>query len=185
VPSLEAGAASAEEHHALTAKPVEIGNLAGLPITNSMLVSWIVAAVLIVFAQLATRKMRFVPAGAQNFVEWLVESLYEFLEGVIGHHLVKKTFWFFATVFIFILFSNWLGLVPGLGTIGFGHQTAHGFKISDPWFRGANADMNMTLAMAMVFFLCWTVWALDTNGPVGFLKHLFAPKGTPPACSRC
>lgn len=172
-----AGVAAAPEEHALTAAPVEIARIGEFPITNSMLVSWIVALALIVFAQLATRKMKFVPAGAQNFIEWLVESLYEFLEGVIGHHLVKKTFWFFATIFIFILSSNWLGLIPGVGTIGFGGQTAHGFRISEPWFRGANADMNMTLAMAMIFFLCWTVWAIHTNGPIGFLLHLFAPKG--------
>ena len=93
--------------------------------------------------------MKLVPAGAQNFFEWLVESLYEFLEGVIGNVLVKKTFWFFATIFIFILFSNWVGLIPGLGTLGWGHRTDHGFVIDQPFFRGANADLNMTLAMAL------------------------------------
>ena len=58
-----------------------------------------------------------------------------------------------------------------------GHQTPHGFEVTDPLFRGANADLNMTLAMSMVFFVCWAVWALQMNGPVGFIKHLFAPKG--------
>src|SRR5205085_1089915 len=100
-----------------------------------------------------------------------------FLEGVIGHQLVRKTFWFFATIFIFILFSNWVGLIPGFGTIGFGGPGHHGFHVSEPWFRGANADLNMTLAMALTFFACWLVWALQTNGPIGFLLHLFAPKG--------
>ena len=57
--------------------------------------------------------MQQVPAGAQNFWEWLVEGLYNFLEGIIGPHLVKRTFWFFATIFIFILFSNWVGLDSG------------------------------------------------------------------------
>jgi F-type H+-transporting ATPase subunit a len=149
----------------------------GFPITNSMFVTWIVAGSLIVFAQIATRRMKEVPSGAQNFWEWLVESLYSFLEGIIGHDLVKKTFWFFATIFIFILFSNWFGLIPGIGTIGYGVQTDHGFMITQPWFRGANADLNMTLAMAMIFFVCWTMWALQSNGPIGFLLHLFAPKG--------
>jgi F-type H+-transporting ATPase subunit a len=68
-------------------------------------------------------------------------------------------------------------LIPGVGTVGWGTHTEHGFHLSDPWFRGGNADLNMTLAMAMVFFLCWIIWALQTNGPIGFLKHLFAPKG--------
>jgi F-type H+-transporting ATPase subunit a len=170
-------AAATHAEEGVPAKAVEIGHLGSFPITNSMVVTWIVALGLIVFAQLATRKMKEVPSGAQNFWEWLVESLYLFLEGIIGHDLVKKTFWFFATIFIFILFSNWMGLIPGFGTIGFGEAGPHGFHVTAPWFRGANADLNMTLAMSMTFFVCWTVWALQTNGPVGFLLHLFAPKG--------
>jgi F-type H+-transporting ATPase subunit a len=142
-----------------------------------MVVSWIVALGLIIFAQRATRDMKAIPEGAQNFWEWLVESLYNFLEGIIGSHLVKRTFWFFASIFIFIVFANWAGLIPGFGTIGWGHQTAHGFKLDQPLFRGANADLNMTLAMALVFFACWIVWALQEIGPVGFVKELFAPKG--------
>jgi len=166
-----------QEEHSLPQKAVEIGRVFGFPITNSMLVSWIVALGLIIFAQLATRKMEQVPSGAQNFLEWLVESLYDFLEGLLGPHLVKRTFWYFATVFIFILCANWLGLIPGLGAIGWGHQTLHGFRIDQPLFRGANADVNMTLAMALIFFACWIYWALSELGPIGFLKEQFAPKG--------
>jgi F-type H+-transporting ATPase subunit a len=136
-----------------------------------------VAAALIVFARRATRDMKRVPHGAQNFLEFIVERLYLFLEGVIGQHLVKQTFWFFASVFIFILSANWFGLIPGVGTIGWGHQTAHGFVVEQPFFRGANADLNLTLAMALVFFACWFVWALQEVGPGGFVKELFAPKG--------
>lgn len=176
------GAAAQIEHaakaeHGLPPNAVEIGKFLGLPITNSMVVTWIVALGLIIWAQLATRNMKAVPSGAQNFWEWLVESLYEFLEGVIGQELVRKTFWFFATIFIFILFSNWIGLLPGVGTIGWGVPGEHGFHVAQPLFRGVNADLNMTFGMAMIFFACWTYWALQTNGPVGFLKHLFAPKG--------
>ena len=93
-----------------------------------MVVTWIVAAVLILFARVATRDMKHVPEGAQNLLEWLIEGLYGFLEGIIGPHLVKRTFWFFATIFIFILSANWLGLIPGVGTIGWGHQTAGWFQ---------------------------------------------------------
>jgi len=163
--------------HGLSQKAEEIARPFGFPITNSMVVSWIVALGLIIFAQVATRKMRQVPEGAQNFLEWLVEGLYGFLEGIIGPHLVNRTFWFFATIFIFILSTNWVGLIPGVGTMGWGHQTSHEFKIDQPFFRGANADVNLTLAMALVFFACWIVWALREVGPVGFLKELFAPKG--------
>ena len=165
------------EAHGLSQSAVEIGRVFGLPITNSMLVTWIVAAGLIVFARLATRQMHQVPSGSQNFLEWLVESLYNFLEGIIGPRLVAKTFWFFGTVFIFILAANWIGLVPGFGSIGWGHYTADGFVLEQPWLRGANADVNMTLAMALVFFACWIVWGLREQGAMGFMKELFAPKG--------
>ena len=166
-----------ETEHGPSQKPVEIARVFGFPITNSMVVSWIVAVGLIVFAQVATRQMKPVPDDAQNFWEWLVEGLYTFLEDIIGSHLVERTFWFFASVFIFILTANWLGLIPGVGTIGWGHQSAHGFRIDQPVFRGANADVNLTLAMALVFFACWLIWALQEDGPIGFLKELFAPKG--------
>ncbi len=165
------------EEHGLPQKAVEIARPLGFPITNSMVVSWIVAVGLIVFARVATRDMQHVPRGAQNLLEWLVGGLYDFLESIIGPHLVKRTFWFFATIFIFILSANWVGLIPGVGTIGWGHQTPDGFVIDQPLFRGANADLNLTLAMALVFFACWIMWALQEVGPVGFLKELFAPKG--------
>ncbi len=173
----QASTAPQDEEEGLSQKATEIARPLGFPITNSMLVSWIVAVGLIVFAQVATRHMKPVPQGVQNFWEWLVEGLYTFLEGIIGSHLVERTFWFFATVFIFILSANWLGLIPGVGTIGWGHQGAHGFKIDQPLFRGANADVNLTLAMALVFFACWIIWAIREDGAVGFLKELFAPKG--------
>jgi len=174
----ESGTAAPEpQEHGLSAKAVEIARLFNFPITNSMLVSWIVAIGLIVFAQLATRKMKQVPGGAQNFLEWLVEALYKFMAGIIGPHLAERTFWFFATIFIFVLSSNWFGLIPGVGSLGWGHQTDHGFRIDQPLFRGANADVNMTLAMALVFFAAWIVWALREVGVRGFLRELFAPKG--------
>ena len=177
-PATEAAAThAAAEHHGLPQKAVVVGHFLGLPITNSMVVTWIVAAALILFARIATRKMQAVPSGAQNFWEWLVESLYEFLEGIIGHDLAKKTFWFFATIFIFILFTNWFGLIPGVGTIGWGTSGEHGFEMARPLLRGGNADLNMTLAMSMVFFFFWTVWALQANGVKGFFLHLFGVKG--------
>ncbi|MBA2432758.1 MAG: F0F1 ATP synthase subunit A, partial [Chthoniobacterales bacterium] len=110
--------------------------------------------------------------------EWMVESLYSFLEGMIGPDLVKKTFWFFATLFIFILFLNWFGLLPGVGSIGWGHYTANGtFQVDRPLLRGANADLNLTFAMACIFFVCWFIWALQANGVMGMISHLFGAKG--------
>lgn len=163
--------------HGLSQKALDIARPFGFPITNSMVVTWIVAVALIVFARMSTRSMSQVPRGAQNLLEWLVESLYGLLESVIGRHLVDRTFWFFATIFLFILACNWFGLVPGVGTIGWGHHTAEGFTVERPLLRAANADLNMTLAMALVFFACWIIWALQEVGPRGVLHELFAPKG--------
>jgi F-type H+-transporting ATPase subunit a len=163
--------------HGLSQKALEIAAPFGFPITNSMLVTWIVAVGIIVFARLATRRMSEVPGGAQNLLEWLVEGLYNLLESVIGAHLVKRTFWFFATIFIFILASNWIGLLPGVGTIGWGHQTPEGFVVQEPLFRGANADLNLTLAMSLMFFVMWIVWAIQEVGMGGMAKELFGAKG--------
>ena len=170
-------AAATGEEHGLSQKAVEIARPFGFPITNSMLVMWIVAAGLIIFTQIATRNMKQVPDGAQNFLEWLIEGLYGFLEGIIGPKLIRRTFWFFGSAFIFILAANWVGLIPGVGSMGWGQQTAEGFRLDEPFFRGANADVNLTLAMALVFFASWIVWGVQEVGPLGFLKELFAPKG--------
>ena len=174
---LAGASAVATTEHTLSAKALEIARPFGFPITNSMVVTWVAAVGVIVFARVATRDMTQVPSGAQNFLEWLVEGLYRFLEGIIGRHLVERTFWFFASVFIFILAANWMGLVPGVGSIGWGHRTDAGFVIDAPLLRGANADVNLTMAMALVFFACWLWWSLSEVGVRGFVTELFGPKG--------
>ncbi|MBK1881850.1 F0F1 ATP synthase subunit A [Luteolibacter pohnpeiensis] len=145
-------------------------------LTNSMLMIWIVAAAIIFVAQMATKKLELIPSGLQNFVEWMTESLYDFLEGILGPHLVKRTFWFFGSIFILILFTNWFGLIPGVGTVGWErHGDLHdSFR---PFLRGGNADLNMTAAMAFTFALLWFYWAITENGLKGFFMHIFAPKG--------
>ena len=154
------------------AKTDKVGPLA---ITNSTLVMFIVAIGIILIAQVATRRAQLIPAGLQNLVEWLVESLYGFFESIVGPKLVKKTFWFFATVFILILFSNWFGLLPGLGTIGW-DVDSHG-HVHKPLLRGVNADLNMTLSMAAIFMVLWLVWCIGEVGVKGFVGHLFNVTG--------
>lgn len=173
-------AAGAVGHDHLPPHAEAVFQLGPFPVTNSMIMLWIVAAVIILVAQMATRNIRLVPSGLQNFVEWIVEGLYSFLEGILGPHLVKRTFWFFGTIFILILFANWAGLFPGVGTIGrldtagFNGDPHDQFR---PFFRGANADLNLTAAMAVIFALLWFYWAITENGLKGFLAHIFAPKG--------
>lgn len=160
------------EAHGLPANAERIW--ANLPITNSMIMTWISVAIIVLFCRAATTKMALVPSGVQNFCEWVVETLYVFLESILGSYLVKKTFWFFASIFLFILVNNVIGLFPGVGTIG--RYDEHGRLAG--FLRGGNADLNMTLAMASVFFVLWTYWAIKENGFKGFLAHIFAPKGT-------
>ena len=164
VASPEAMAGHAAEHEGMPLKPSVLAHLGKFTITNSMIVTWIVALAIIIFAQMATRNIQPVPGRRQNFWEWLVESLYNFLESVIGGDLVKRTFWFFATLFIFILFVNWFGLIPGIGTVGWGHvdPATNRFRVDTPLLRGGNADLNMTFAMAAVFFALWLYWAIQT-----------------------
>ena len=148
-----------------------------LAMTNSMLVTIIVALGIILVAQLATRNVKLIPSGLQNFVEYLVEGLYEFFESIVGPQMVKQTFWFFATIFIFILFSNWFGLLPGMGTIGWAAPGHHNEHISEPLLRGVNADLNMTLGMAALFMVLWMYWSIKAIGAGGVLGHIFNVKG--------
>jgi F-type H+-transporting ATPase subunit a len=161
----------------LPAGAVEVARFGPFVITNSMIVVWVVAALLILFAQMATRNIQLVPSGLQNFWEWLVEGLYDFLGGVLGKDLVKKSFWFFGSIFIFILFTNWFGLIPGVGTVGWKVTLADGTTEFRPWLRGGNADLAMTAAMAVLFFFLWLVWSLQALGIGGFIKHIFGGQG--------
>ncbi|MEN9975741.1 MAG: synthase subunit, partial [Verrucomicrobiota bacterium] len=138
---------------------------------------WAAIALIVLFCQVATRKMALVPSGFQNFAEWAVESLYDFLGGLLGDRLNKRVFWFYGSVFVFILVNNYMGLIPGVGTMGWTTVDSHGQQGFLPLLRGANADLNMTGAMALSFALLWFYWAITENGLKGFLTHLFAPKG--------
>lgn len=157
-----------------------------ISITNSMIMLWIVAGVIIFVAQAATRNVKLIPSGLQNFVEWLVETLYNFFEGILGPKIVKQTFWFFGTVFILILFCNWSGLIPGVGTIGWKQIGPEELLIDSaghkdtfrPFFRGVNADLNMTMAMALVFAVMWFYWSIKEIDFKAFADHIFGAKGT-------
>ena len=170
-------AASGHDH--LPASAEEVFSLGSFVVTNSMIMVWLVAAFLIIVAQLATKEISLVPKGFQNFIEWIVESLLDFLAGILGDALARRTFWFFATIFIMILASNWMGLLPGVGTIGW-FLSGDGVQAHDtfrPFLRGGNADLNMTGAMAVSFALLWFYWAITETSAKDFGKHIFAPKG--------
>jgi F-type H+-transporting ATPase subunit a len=150
--------------------------------TNSVFVAGIVLVVLLWLAKKATKKLRPVPQGAQNFFEFLIEGLYGQVENIVGPKVAPKAFPLLATIFLFVVTANWFGLLPGVGTIGFGARSGpltldpndHSFM---PLLRPATADLNMTLGIAVCFMIIWLVITLKEVGVIGFIKHVFAPKG--------
>jgi F-type H+-transporting ATPase subunit a len=149
-------------------------------LTNSIFVAALVTALIWFLASKATKNMSLVPHPAQNAFEFVVEFLYGQVEGIVGKHVAPKVFPLLATMFLFILSSNWFGLLPGVGTVGFGPGTGGFWTVSElkaPLLRPATADLNMTLGMALLFMLVWFGITLREVGLVGFLKHTFAPKG--------
>jgi len=151
-------------------------------LTNSILVSVFMSTLVVWLCRRATRKMTIVPGPEQNVFESVVEGLYDMLEAIVGRHMISRVFSLLATLFIFILVSNWFGLLPGVGSIGWGHREPGTLpwsvpNIEVPILRPTTADLNMTLAMALVFMGFWLYWALSEVGLVQFLNHIFGVKG--------
>ena len=139
-----------------------------LPISNSLVMYAAAVLLITVVLRVATWRMERIPHGLQNFVEWVFELLYNFVEGLIGRRLAKRYFWYFATVFLLILVSNYMGLLPGVGEITYGGQ---------PLLRGANADLNVTIFLGFFYAILWFIWVLREQGLVHFISHTFGPKG--------
>ncbi len=148
-------------------------------LTNSILVSVLVVGLILLFARQSTIRLRMVPGGMQNLFEALVEITYEGIEGIVGSHVAKKAFGFLASLFLFILFSNWFSLLPGVGAIGWGPRIAP-LTLSEvevPLLRPTTADLNMTLGLAVISMCFWFFWTIQEVGFSGFLKDLFGVKG--------
>lgn len=87
--------------------------------TNTLLFGFIVMLLILWFTRMATRKMELIPNKKQNFVEFVIEFLYNQVAAIVGDKIAPKAFPLLATIFLFVLCSNWAGLVPGVGTAGF------------------------------------------------------------------
>ncbi len=151
----------------------KIGHIGSFPITNSMLLSWIVSIILIIFVMIATKKMKLVPSGIQNFFETIVEVLFNTADGVIeNRNETKKYFPLVATIFLFVVCNNWLGLVPGVGSIGI-NEVKEGHNVLVPIFRGGNADLNTTLALAITAVISVQVFGIAAIGTIKYAKKFF------------
>jgi F-type H+-transporting ATPase subunit a len=154
-----------------------------LPVTNTIVVTWIILAFIFAVIKLGTRKLSLVPTGLQNLLEMVVEGLEDMTKGLLEPKVVHWCFPLVATFFLFILIANLTDLLPGFGSIGYGKPAAHSslpFALEHadvPWFRPPTADANTTVALSGIFFIMSTIWAVRYNGFGGLLKHVFGIKG--------
>lgn len=145
--------------------------LGPLPISNTLLCSWLAMVLLAVLSWRATRRLTDVPAprSLQNIAEIIVESLYKFTEGFAGP-LARVFFPVTATFFLYILTANWVGLFPGIGSIGFWY-TQGDVRTFVPLLRGATADLNTTVALAICSVVLSQAYGIRYHGVIGYLSH--------------
>lgn len=127
----------------------KLGSLWGLPITNSLLATWFTMLSLCILTLIASRRLSLTPSYIQSVAELIVGGLHDFFSQVTGPRYIAKFFPLLASLFLFIASANWVGLLPGVGTIGF-FQKTHGEEVFVPILRAATADLNMTVGLAIV-----------------------------------
>ncbi len=153
----------------ISAEP--IAHLFGLTVTNSLLTGWIVTAILAISVYLFSRKINFkkAPGRLQSFVEMIVEALFNLVESIAGREKAKVFFPLVGTLFVFIIFSNWSGLLPGLASIGI-REELHGASVLIPFWRAPTADINTTLALGLITMIMVQVYGYKYLGLKYFKK---------------
>jgi F-type H+-transporting ATPase subunit a len=136
--------------HEISLAPEPVFQLGNFAVTNSLINSWAAVILLIIFGVILGKKISKIPRGIQNLFEMIVEAVLNVMDSVTGSR--EKSMKFFPlvfTLFIFILINNWLGILPGIGSIGY-TAMHNGHEMFVPYFRGATADVNTTLALALL-----------------------------------
>lgn len=150
--------------------PETIFQLGTLPVTNTILDTLLVDALLIGGVLYISRKLTLIPSNPlQNIAESVIETFYSLTESV-SSHAASKIFPYFMTFFLYILFINWSGLIPGVGTIGINDEH-HGFI---PLLRGSTSDLNTTLALALVSAVATHMLSIKTIGIKDYLSRYFS-----------
>ncbi len=143
------------------------------PVTNAFLIGAIVSGALMLVTRRIVENWKEVPRGAQNVFEIIIESLLDLVQSVTQDR--KQALQFFpliATIFLFVLFSNWAGLLPGLGTVGiYGEHNGHHTII--PFLRSTSADLNFTLALSLIVVLTIQFTGIAAMGIVKYGKKFF------------
>lgn len=144
-------------------------------ITNAMVTSWVISIALIVAVRAAVGTPTIIPGKGQAVVENLVMGLRDTVEPIVGKRMIGPTFPLLIGLFTFILIHNWSGLLPGVGTFGFYGEDG----TLKYWMRPGNADLNMTLALAIVHFVAWLYFVLRYAGFKTLALDLFGNKADP------
>ena len=152
-------------------KATDLFNLGGIPVSNSILTTWILAAVIILAIRVLVGTPKIVPSKGQALVENMASGLRDALEPIVGKSMIGKVFPTLCGFFVFILLMNWSGLLPGVGTIKF---AAHGHWLEA--IRPATSDLNTTLALSVVSFIAWTYFVLRYAGFKVLIFDLFGNK---------
>ena len=150
----------------------EAFKIGSLPVTNSMITSWVISLAIILVIRLLVGKTSLVPSKGQLFVESIVGGLRNVVEPIVGRKLFFPSFWLLSGLFIFILIQNWSGLLPGVGSIGHYDETGKYTYL----IRPGNADLNMTLALAAVANLAWLYFIFKYEGLKSIVVHIFGNK---------
>lgn len=164
-------ASSEGAHEGVSPKATELFNLWGLPVTNSILTTWIIALLIIVGVRLAVGTPKLIPGKGQSVVEGLAQGLRDALEPIVGKKMISKVFPLLCGFFVFILLMNWSGLLPGVGSLKFG-APGHWEEL----IRPANSDLNTTLALSVISFVAWTYFVLRYAGFKVLAQDLFGNK---------
>lgn len=138
----------------------EVFHLLGFPVTNSIIGAWITIVFLVGFSYAITRRMKIVPGRLQGVFEALLGGLYSFCQSVAGGKNGRRFFPIVTTIFLFVAFNAWLSLIPGFGSIEIINTEGHRVHL----FRGANTDINVPLALALVSFVIVEFFGLKTLG---------------------
>ena len=160
-----------EQHvsHEITLFAEPVFNIGNFTVTNSLINSWVTVLIIIAIAMLIKRKVKDVPGKLQGTAEVIEEGALNIADSVTGNRKITlKVFPLVFAIFIFVLINNWLGLLPGIGSIGF-IENHHGALVFIPWFRGGTADLNTTLALAIMAVIGSNFFGIFI---VGFWKHL-------------
>lgn len=155
----------------LAAEP--IFHLGSFPVTNTLIMALLISLVVMISFFLLKNKMKMIPGGFQNVVEYVLESLLNLIDSITQDRKQSENFFpILATIFIFVILSNWIELVPGLGTIGL-WENHNGKQILVPFIRSSSADLNVTLALAIVSVFTVQFTGIAAIGAVKYAKKFF------------